>query len=1080
MLKSTNIKKLLRLWAIATIVVIVTIAMAGMYSNSFFSGAQKELAQKARPMASLNQQISQISLLLATREKQLLLSNFTDTTTSDIARQELEVKFNTQWQTLSASIKQDEQAYTQAQQVWQDYQQFLDDDKAFLQQASAHHKTNAEVKSQLQLTEKRTQNILKIVSGLSANTEQSEAKIAYQQFENTVLRFNHAMHLLMESDSSQAQLRQLAQKLNNFKQALSAELDSWSQQTWPSEQQLPMLQRTVQELATVVSNKNATVYQMKAQQLTQKRALLPAHQTVIASLEQLILGINQLAISIEQSSYQGVAQADDFANKIRWAVLALMAIIIAATLSLMTGIAKQINGPLTELRKGMQALSSGRFETRLNQTQSDNELMALAPDFNTFASTTQKLIDDLDQAKQSLQEREHQLITVLDGVPEAIITLNSDGIIQSTNPHAEQVLGADEATLLGQNFMRFFDRSEQDLSFDELIAREASEKDFTGLSYQGDAFSMWLSINSVSHQGEQNWVCVISDVSAWKNAEQQLKMTSSELDTIVENAMVGIAFMKDRSIVRVNQKFEDIFGYSKEQIIGQNTRMLCADDDVFEQLAVEAYTRLAQGETFKGELEFVRRNGQVFWCGVSSKAISAGEPQEGIIWIFEDITAQRHNEAKLRDLASLDSLTRLPNRSVFNDRLMHAIHKAQRNGKRLAIFFLDLDHFKHINDSLGHKAGDQLLCEVAKRLKSCVREGDTVARLGGDEFTVILEDIDSVQYVAKIAEKVLDSVLQTYTLGSTEVNISPSVGVSLYPADGRDVDVLLRNADAAMYHAKNSGRNNFQFYSAEMNAQAAHRLAMETSLRRAVEQKDFYLHFQPQVNLDNNRIIGAEVLLRWHSEQWGEVSPVEFIPILEDTGLIGTVGEFILEQACQAFMSLQHKLDSEFKIAVNLSGRQFKGAPLAAYVKSVLEKTGMSAQNLELEITESILMEDTDLAIRTLSELSELGVTLAVDDFGTGYSSLSYLKQFPLNVLKIDKGFIDDVTQQGDDAAIVDAILAMSGHLNLDVVAEGIETKEQLLFLQQRHCHRGQGYYFSRPLNFEHFARVVEEDKIAV
>lgn len=614
-----------------------------------------------------------------------------------------------------------------------------------------------------------------------------------------------------------------------------------------------------------------------------------------------------------------------------------------------------------------------------------------------------------------------------------------------------------------------------------MLEKQEKTKEFKGLDYNEQPFSMWLSLSEISDQADQHFVCVLSDVTEWKQTERKLIRSSSGLDTILENAMVGIAFMKDRQLLRVNHKFEEIFGYSKEEIIGNSTRYLCADETVFNELASAVFSRLEEGDTFEGDVQFAKKNGDIFWCGLSTKAVSPGQPQEGTIWIFEDITKQREDHQNLRDLANLDALTKLPNRSVFNDRLMHAIHKARRNTKRLAIFFLDLDHFKHINDSLGHKAGDQLLCEVAKRLKACVREGDTVARLGGDEFTLILEDIQSVQYVAKIAEKVISSVSKSYILGTTEVNVSPSIGVSLYPADGRDVDVLVRNADAAMYHAKNTGRNNFQFYSAEMNAQAAHRLAMETSLRRAVEEQDFYLHFQPQIDIGNNKIIGAEVLLRWQSQQWGEVSPIEFIPILEDTGLIVTVGEQVLFQACEAYMSLRDKLDPDFKIAVNLSGRQFKGAaPLAVYVRNVLERTGMPAANLELEITESILMEDTNLAIKTLSELSELGVTLAIDDFGTGYSSLSYLKKFPLNVLKIDKSFIDDVTHEGDDAAIVDAILAMSGHLQLEVVAEGIETLEQLRFLQQRQCQRGQGYFFSRPLNFEAFESLVQNKKIAV
>lgn len=362
----------------------------------------------------------------------------------------------------------------------------------------------------------------------------------------------------------------------------------------------------------------------------------------------------------------------------------------------------------------------------------------------------------------------------------------------------------------------------------------------------------------------------------------------------------------------------------------------------------------------------------------------------------------------------------------------------------------------------------------------CVREGDTVARLGGDEFTVILEDVRSAKYVAKVADKILAAISQSYFLDTTEVNISPSIGISLYPSDGRDVDMLLRNADAAMYHAKKHGRNNFQFYSAEMNAQADKRLAMETSLRRAVENNEFFLQFQPQIDLETGVISGAEALLRWYSEPWGNVSPVQFIPILEDTGLIAEVGEQVLRQACQAFMTIKETVDTDFLMAVNLSGRQFKGGQLTAYVRQLLEELDMSAKNLELEITESILMSDSDSAITSLRELAEMGITLAVDDFGTGYSSLSYLKQFPLNVLKIDRSFVRDVTEDTDDAAIVDAILAMSKRLELDVVAEGVETSGQLTFLQEHGCQRVQGYYFSKPLMLEDLITFIKHEEIEV
>jgi len=726
----------------------------------------------------------------------------------------------------------------------------------------------------------------------------------------------------------------------------------------------------------------------------------------------------------------------------------------------------------------MHALSSEQFDTRLKITSGKSEFSVLATDFNVFAENTQNLIGDLAEAKDSIQVREQHISAILNGVPEAILTLSAAGIIQSTNPEAERVLKVSSDTMIGMNLARFFEPSQGLLSLKDLLFWLETSRELEGRDYNNQPFSMWLSLNAISSENDDLWVCVISDITAWKQAEENLKTTSSELDTILQNAMVGIAFIKDRVLQRVNQKFEQLFEYDRKDIEGQSSRRLYSNDDAFEQIGEQAYTILKQGDSFEGEVQLVRKNGEAFWCSLSTKAISADHPHDGSIWLFEDVTLQRENDEKLRQLASLDSLTGLPNRGVFNDRLDHAIHKAHRSGTRLAVFFLDLDHFKNINDSLGHKAGDILLCEVAQRLKSCVREGDTVARLGGDEFTIILEEVRSAQYVAKVADKVLTAVSQLYMLETTEVSVSPSIGISLYPADGRDVDLLLRNADAAMYHAKNNGRNNFQFYSTEMNALATQRLVMETSLRRAVEQNELFLHFQPQINLVTGRLSGAEALLRWDSEEWGNVSPEEFVPILEDTGLINEVGSTILRQAVQAYLDLKDKLDPDFQIAVNLSGRQFHGGQLSAFVRNLLVETGMQAKNLELEITETVLMDDKELAVTTLNELSDLGVTLAIDDFGTGYSSLSYLKQFPLNVLKIDRSFIRDVTIDADDAAIVDAILAMSRRLQLNVVAEGVETKEQLRFLQDNGCERVQGYYFSKPLDFESFSYFVDNSDI--
>jgi diguanylate cyclase (GGDEF)-like protein/PAS domain S-box-containing protein len=1090
--KVSSIKQLLQLWSVGTVFAIVLMAMAGIYTNFLFSNTQQQLTEKVIPVEGLIYNISNLVAAFATQEKYLVASNLLDTAGKDRSRQELEQTFKLYWQNLPASLNDDE-AKQAAEQSRENYQLFLEVDAQLLVTMNKRRATHLAIEKKVADIENNQSEVNTALLLLAAQAGQAPADnvinqrklfIASKTLALDIVTLSNLILRLEQKKHTKSSLSSLATEIKRVTSDFTADFMTLKSAVGPgpnTSEILRTIANNIQSMKAAAIEGNSSLYQLQSQKLNDESKLVFVQQKSIATLSQLVQGLNDLSHLIRQQSMTDINNAISIADKTRWVLVVLMLLAALGVIKFISNIYSRINEPFEDVRSAMHALSSKRFDTRLNRTDYIDEFTSLATDFNQFASTTQVLIEDLDATKQSLQQQEVQLRTILNGVPEAIITLNAEGVIVSINPYAEQVLKAAEKKLLGEPFTRFFEQSEQITSMTTLLEMQEQTKEFKGLDYNAQPFSMWLSLSAISEQAHQHFVCVLSDVTEWKQTELKLIRSSSELDTILENAMVGIAFMKDRQLLRVNHKFEEIFGYSKEEIIGNSTRYLCADEAVFNELASAVFSRLEEGDTFEGDVQFARKNGDVFWCGLSTKAVSPGQPQEGTIWIFEDITKQREDQQNLRNLANLDALTKLPNRSVFNDRLMHAIHKARRNTKRLAIFFLDLDHFKHINDSLGHKAGDQLLCEVAKRLKACVREGDTVARLGGDEFTLILEDIQSVQYVAKIAEKVISSVSKSYMLGTTEVNITPSIGVSLYPADGRDVDVLVRNADAAMYHAKNTGRNNFQFYSAEMNAQAAHRLAMETSLRRAVELEDFYLHFQPQIDIGNNKIIGAEVLLRWQSRQWGEVSPVEFIPILEDTGLIVTVGEQVLFQACEAYMSLRDKLDPDFKIAVNLSGRQFKGAgPLAVYVRNVLERTGMSAANLELEITESILMEDTNLAIKTLSELSELGVTLAIDDFGTGYSSLSYLKKFPLNVLKIDKSFIDDITHEGDDAAIVDAILAMSGHLQLEVVAEGIETLEQLKFLQQRQCQRGQGYFFSRPLSFEAFENLVQNREIVV
>ena len=428
--------------------------------------------------------------------------------------------------------------------------------------------------------------------------------------------------------------------------------------------------------------------------------------------------------------------------------------------------------------------------------------------------------------------------------------------------------------------------------------------------------------------------------------------------------------------------------------------------------------------------------------------------------------------AQMSYMAEHDFLTGLPNRSLLTDRLAQAIALAQRHGKKVALMFLDLDHFKHINDSLGHAVGDQLLQSVAKRLQECVRHSDTVCRQGGDEFVVLLAEVEAVQDAALTAEKLIEAMAAPHLIGGHRLHVTLSIGISLYPDDGKDVEALVRNADTAMYHAKKSGRNNYQAFTPDMNARAVARQSVEEALRHALEQREFVLHYQPKVNLETGAITGAEALVRLQRSDHPLVYPTQFVSIAEDCGLILPIGKWVLREACrQTAAWLQAGLDIG-QIAVNVSAVEFHGKDFLAGVRAILNDTGLDPRYLEFELTESGLMQDTEPTTAILHALKDLGVQIAVDDFGTGYSSLSYLRRFPIDTLKIDQSFVQDIDGDAGEA-IVSAVIAMGMSLKQRVVAEGIETRQQLAFLQSHHCAEGQGFYFSRPVVAEEFATLL-------
>ena len=446
----------------------------------------------------------------------------------------------------------------------------------------------------------------------------------------------------------------------------------------------------------------------------------------------------------------------------------------------------------------------------------------------------------------------------------------------------------------------------------------------------------------------------------------------------------------------------------------------------------------------------------------------------GAVIVFHDVSAAKAMTVQMSELAQLDALTGLPNRVHLNDRIAQAITGAHRHSGRFAVLFLDLDHFKHINDSLGHPIGDKLLQSVAKRIVNCVRDSDTVSRQGGDEFVVLLSEITDAKNAALCAQKLLTMLRAPNFIGHHGLEISASIGISIYPDDGTDPETLIKTADTAMYQAKENGRNNYKFFEQEMNIRAVERQSIEEDLRGALERQEFVLEYQPKVDLQTGAITGAEALIRWLHPQRGLVSPMMFVPVAEDSGMILPIGMWVRREACLQARAWQDAGLPPLPVAVNISVVEFRDQNFLESVRAILKETRLEPRCLELELTESVLMQHAEKTTVVLQQLKAMGVQLAVDDFGTGYSSLSYLRRFPIDALKIDRSFVREITTNPDDATIVSAVISMGRSLKQRVIAEGVETREQLAFLQNQHCGEGQGYYFSRPVPPQQFAKLLE------
>ncbi|MDQ1920208.1 bifunctional diguanylate cyclase/phosphodiesterase [Massilia pseudoviolaceinigra] len=846
---------------------------------------------------------------------------------------------------------------------------------------------------------------------------------------------------------------------------------------------------------------------------------------------------------------------------------------------------KRLLVPLRQLMKFSDRLSHGDFETRLDLEGSD-ELGRLAKQMEQMRVAIKHLFEDIGR-------REERFRTIVTQVPGAVFRVRPGGSIDFVSDAIEDISGYPAALLMRSTTDAWSDLiCPEDRRMQSRTVREAMA---SGRPYEieyriidAGGIERWVSENGQPQAGavpEKSWVDgIISDISERKHNEMRIAALLTEQSAILDNVMFGVMFVRERRIVSVNRRCEDLFGYASGEMTGKLADIMYPNHDEFVRAGEQQYAALAEGKDYNEERQYMKEDGTVFWCRVSGCALDPERPNGGSIWVYADVTERREAEEKLRlsatvlehiadavmvidvelgivavnpaftritgfseseavgkdvrltrshtenpamyqqmwaelgevgfwrgerwdtrksgetylqwltvsavrdnhgvtthyvavfsditkvkesqeqldHMAHHDSLTALPNRLLFHDRLLHALKRAARDGQQLAVLFIDLDRFKNVNDTLGHHVGDELLKQVASALQGKLREGDTLARLGGDEFIVLLENVSGQSGAGQVAEKLMAMFEQPFIVSDYELFVTGSVGISMFPDDAADLNMLIRNADVAMYQAKARGRNGYQFYAPSMTGEGVERLRLEAMLRRSIDKNEIFLNYQPQVEIDTGRLIGVEALVRWNNPELGNVPPVRFIPLAEDTGFINQLGKWVLDEACRQMIRWEAAGLHVPKIAVNLSVKQFERGSIVNMVADILKETGLAPQRLQLEVTESVIMNTGD-ALVFINDLHSIGVGLAIDDFGTGYSSLAYLKQLPVQTLKIDRSFIKDISTDVNDEAIAIAIIQLGKSMNLSVIAEGVETEEQAAFLLRHGCNQAQGYLYSRP-----------------
>jgi len=675
----------------------------------------------------------------------------------------------------------------------------------------------------------------------------------------------------------------------------------------------------------------------------------------------------------------------------------------------------------------------------------------------------------LRAAEERVLRSERTFRSFMENLPGLAFINDAGGHFTFVNRAAERALGLHSDDLVGTSGAEPGTSS----AISALIASDGEVLESRG--------SVHTILTLPTPKGERHWMMVkfplrqegddgfgiggiAMDLTERLQTEEALRLRDRAVEASVNPVLIVNATDAGMPLVYVNRAFERVTGYARDEVIGQNSRLLQGNDR--DQPELDKIRRaIAEKSDGQALLRNYRKDGSLFWNKLYITPVR--DPRSGTVTHFVgvqyDITEIKRYQEEIEHQANHDALTGLANRNLLKDRLQQALALAHRYGRSFSVVFIDLDNFKLINDSLGHDIGDRLLKIVAERLAACVREGDTVARLGGDEFVLLATDQERDDAVYRIVHQVMTEIARPFAIDKRELKVTCSVGIAKFPRDGQDGDTLLRNADTAMYRAKAHGRNTFQLYSAEMNANFGERLTLESDLWHALERNEFVLCYQPKAEMETGRIVGLEALLRWHHPRHGVISPEKFIPLAEESSLIVHIGKWVIEAACRQNRAWQDAGLAPIPIAVNMSARQLHAQQLIETVRDALAVTGLESKYLEIELTESAVMLSVEQAISTLAELRGLGVRVSLDDFGTGYSSLSYLKRFPVTGLKIDQSFVRDVTTDPDSAAIVRAIIVVAQELSLDVTAEGVETVEQVAFLKAHACGVAQGYYYAPP-----------------